>query len=193
MNELMTKNTDQLLKKYLFTIDEYRLMGEMGILTRKQPVELLNGEIIEMSPIKSLHSGTVKLLNRVLGEILGKDFIISIQDPVELNQYSEPEPDVAVLKFREDAYTKSHPKPPEVLLIIEVADTSLEKDREVKLPIYAASGIRECWIVNLREQQIEVYTEPSEKGYADIHIYRKGDLIQTQLVPNLPVAGILLE
>ena len=167
-------------------------MGEAGIITPGHRVELINGEIIEMSPIKSPHAGTVNLLNRLLGKILGDNFIISAQNPVELSQNSEPEPDLAVLKYRDDLYTKSHPQPADVLLVIEVADSSLDKDREIKLPLYAAAGIEEVWIVNLQDQQIEVSTEPSDQGYSNCHIYRKGDTIQHDLIGALAVSDVLI-
>lgn len=167
-------------------------MGETGIIAPGCRVELINGEIIEMSPIKSPHAGTVKLLNRLLGKLLGDDVVISVQDPVELGIYSEPEPDLAILKYREDLYIHSHPQPSDVLLIIEVADSSLEKDREIKLPLYAAAGIGETWIVNLRDQQIEVSTEPTSKGYSNNHIYRKGDTIEYGLIPVLAVSKVFI-
>lgn len=184
MNGMMPKETNIPVKKYLFNVEEYHLMGEAGILGAKPRVELINGEVIEMDSFKSSHSGTVTLLNRLLGKILGDDFIISIHHPVELNRYSEPEPDLMILNHREDFFTKSHPQPDDVILLIEVADSSQEKDREIKLPLYAAAGIEEVWIVNLQDQQIEVSTEPNEKGYSNIHIYRKGDRIQHELIGN---------
>ncbi len=178
----MTTDTKIPLQKLHFTVDQYHRMGETGIIPADARVELINGEIIKMSPINSLHAGTVKNLNRLFSKLLHNDFIVSIQDPVELNKLSEPEPDLAILKFREDIYTQNNPKPSDVLLIVEVADSSLENDRSVKLPLYAQAGIPETWIVNLQDQQIEVSTEPSEKGYANVHIYRPGDKIEHPLL-----------
>lgn len=189
---MMTKETNIPVKRYYFNVEEYHLMGEVGIIAPGSRVELINGEIIEMSPIRSPHSGTVNLLNRLFGKILGDDFIVSTQNPVELNHNSEPEPDLAILKYQNDLYTKSHPKPIDVVLIVEVADTSLEKDREIKLPLYAAAGIAEAWIVNLQDQQIEVSTQPSEKGYSNRHIYRIGDTIQHELIGKLAVSEVLI-
>ncbi|GJM33927.1 MAG: hypothetical protein DHS20C18_29280 [Saprospiraceae bacterium] len=111
---------------------------------------------------------------------------------IELNQSSEPEPDLAILKYCDDLYTKSHPKPSDVLLIIEVADTFLEKDRAIKLPLYAAAEIREVWIINLEEQQIEVSTEPGEKGFSNLHIYRKGEIVEHALIGELIVSEVLI-
>lgn len=188
----MTKETNIPVKKYYFNVEEYHLMGEVGIIAPGHRVELIYGEIIEMRPIKSLHSGTVKLLNRLFGELLGSDVIISVQDPIELNHYSEPKPDLAVLKYRDDLYIKSHPQPTDVLLIIEVAESTLEKDRKIKLPLYAAAGITETWIVNLEGQQIEVSKEPSKKSYSNCHIYRKEDTIQHELLGALAVNKVLI-
>lgn len=181
------------MTKYRFNIDEYHRMGEAYIIPYEKRVELINGEIFEVDPITSLHSGTVKLLARIFNDISEETYIISIRNPVGLNRYSELDPDIAILNYRDDFYTKSHPKPDEVLLIIEVADSSLEKDRTVKLPLYATAGIKETWIVNLQDQQIEVSTEPSPKGYANCHIYRKGDMIHTDLIKELAVDKVFLE
>lgn len=189
---MMTKETNIPVKKYYFNVEEYHLMGEVGILGSETRVELINGEVIEMDPVKSPHSGTVMLLNRLLGKKLGDDFIISIHHPVELNRNSEPEPDLMILNHREDFFTKSHPQPADVILLIEVADSTLEKDRKIKLPLYAAAGITETWIVNLQDQQIEVSTEPSEKGYSNCHIYRKGDTILHELLEEVAVSEVLV-
>ena len=153
-------------------------------------VELIDGEIYNMSPINSPHSGTVKWLNRLLNRLLGDEFIISIQDPITLNSLSEPEPDVAILKMREDFYTDSHPQPEDVLLLIEVADTSLEKDKRVKLPNYAQAGISEVWIMDINEQCIEVYTHPREDTYRNKSTYLINEVVETALLGTLPVKDI---
>jgi Uma2 family endonuclease len=188
----MTTKPRPLLPLYRFTTTEYHRVGEAGALAEGRRTELLNGNIVEMSPINSPHAGTVKQLNRLLGKIFGERAIVSVQDPVQLDDYSEPEPDLAVLAYRADLYTQAHPRPHEVLLIIEVADASLEKDRQVKLPLYAAAGIPEVWIVNLPERQVEVYSQARQDGYADIHIYRPGEIIATKTVPKMEVDHILI-
>lgn len=188
----MTNDTNILLKRHLFTIRDYHLMAESGVIPPDSRVELLHGEIIEMSPINSQHAGTVKQLNRLLSKLLDENYILSIQDPIEISHSSEPEPDLAILKYRADIYTTSNPKPKDVLLIIEVADSSLEKDREIKLPLYSAAGIPQTWIVNLQDQQVEVYTQPTEQGYSNRHIYRKGDILDNDLIPELAIDNIFL-
>ena len=152
-------------------------MGEAGLLDG-QRVELLEGRIIDMAPVKSKHASVVKFLNNWLRTALSDQYTISVQDPISLSKYSEPEPDLAVLAFREDYYAKAHPHPEDIHLLIEVADTSLEKDQKVKLPLYAAASIPEVWIVNLPEQQLEQYTEPAAEGYRSIRIYRAGDTLE---------------
>ena len=124
MNEIMTSKSNLSLQKYRFTAEEYHRMGDAVIIAADRRVELINGEIIERSPINSLHAGTAKLLNRLLNNTLQGQVIISVHNPVALNEYSEPEPDLAVLAYRADMYTKAHPTPAEILLVIEVADTS---------------------------------------------------------------------
>lgn len=193
MNELATDTgQNSTIKKYLFTVDDYHRMGEAGIIAEDEKVELLQGEIVEMSPIKSPHAGTVKLLNRLFNNRIGENYIIAVQDPVSLDEYSEPEPDLSILKFREDMYTQSHPTATDTLLVIEVADTSLNIDREIKMPLYAAAGVSEAWIINLSEKQVEVYTQPSPSGYSQIRIFRKGDHIENKLIGELGVHEIFI-
>ena len=189
----MTKNTDYKLKTYRFTTEEYHQMGEAGILSEEKRVELINGEIVEMSPSKSPHAGVVKILGKILNKRLQEQYIISVQDPVKIEPYSEPEPGLAILLHREDFYWKSHPTPKEVLLVIEVADSSLDKDRLVKLPLYAEAGIPEVWIVNLQDKQLEVYKEPRDGKYLESIIYHKAEAVKHQLVGEISVDAIILE
>jgi Uma2 family endonuclease len=189
----MTRNTDFTLKTYRFTTEEYHQMGEAGILSEEKRVELINGEIVEMSPSKSPHAGVVNFLNKLLNDCLGEEYILTVQNPIHIEPYSEPEPDLAILRYRDDFYSKSHPTPEEIVMLIEVADTSLEKDRLVKLPLYAAAGISEVWIVNLQDKQLEVYTQAGEEGYLKSLIYNKEAVIQHPLVGEVAVNKIIIE
>jgi Uma2 family endonuclease len=153
------------LNKRLFDIQSYHRLTEAGILGEDERVELIHGEIIEMSPVGSQRAGLVKKIRTLLGEQIGKRAMLGVQDPIILDEHSEPEPDIAILKYREDFYTSDHPRPEDVLLLIEVADTSLEVDREVKMPLYAAAGIPAYWIINLRDQQVEAYFAPQGSLY----------------------------
>ncbi len=165
------------LQRRLLTVDEYQKMGEVGILTPDDRVELINGEIIKMSPFKSKHTSVVKKITALLYRLVADQMIISVQDPIRLNQHSEPEPDIALLKLSKDFYAKRHPGPKDVYLIIEVSDSTLEKDRTVKLELYAKAGIKEYWIVNLIENQIEVYKSPKADKYKLRELIGKNDNI----------------
>ncbi len=174
---MTTLSAPSILRRHRFTTSDYHRMGQTGLLPDELRTELLDGEILEMSPINSLHAGTVKRLNRLLSQLFGRKAIISIQDPLALSEYSEPEPDVAILKPRPDFYSTAHPTPADVLFVIEVADSSIYKDRNVKLPHYASAGIPEVWLVDLEAQNIEVYTQPEGQAYQQKQTFRGGDTI----------------
>lgn len=174
-------------QKRLFTVAEYYKMAEVGILAPDARVELINGEIIEMSPIKSNHAGHVRRFSTLLNEILLRKVIIDSQNPLHINAYSEPQPDIMVLKWSPDFYTSRHPKPEDVYLLIEVADSSLRYDRETKLPLYAQAGVTEVWIVNLKKRCIEQYHQPKNDKYA-LH-----EVAQEEEVLHLPYFDIKIE
>ncbi|MFN4218961.1 MAG: Uma2 family endonuclease [Candidatus Bipolaricaulia bacterium] len=171
------------ITKRLFTVTEYYRMAQAGIFSEDDRVELLEGEIIEMSPISSRHAGCVMRLNHLLQDRVRDRALVSVQNPVRLSEYSEPQPDIAVLKFRPDFYSAEHPKPEDVFLLIEVCETSSEFDRHVKLPLYAKSGIPEVWLVDLAQEQIGVYRAPSPQGYSDAQTLRRGQTLTPQLLP----------
>ncbi len=166
------------LKRQLFTIKEYYKMAEVGILKPSDKVELLNGEIIQMSPIKSFHASIVDMLIGMLNSKYYGVCNIRSQNPIRINRHSEPEPDIAVTKFRKDHYRDQHPTAKDVLLLIEVSDSTLQKDRKIKLPIYAEAKIPEYWIVNSVDEQIEVYRNPKDDKYSSKKIYKKGKTIK---------------
>ena len=168
-------------------------MAEAGVLAEDERVELITGEIVRMTPIGSQHAGCVKGLNRQLTRRLGDRATISVQDPVVLDDASEPQPDIAILRFREDHYRGLLPTPADVLLVIEVADTSVDYDRNVKLPLYAQAGIAEAWLVRLREACIEIHRNPAATGYQEMRTLRAGDSVAPLAFPDLElaVAGIL--
>lgn len=165
------------LTKRLLTSEAYQLMIQAGILTEDDRVELLHGEIIEMSPVGDLHFGTVNWLDQKLKESLIGQAIVSIKGPVRLGDHSEPEPDIAICRFNPDYYRKGKPTAKDIFLIVEVSDSTLTKDREVKLPIYAESGIPVYWIVNLQDSQVEVHSHPDGNIYKKREIYILGDSI----------------
>ena len=148
-----------------FTVSEYYRMAEADILTEEDRVELIAGQIVAMSPIGSRHAACVDRLNGLLHRQLEQAFIVRVQSPVALDAYSEPEPDLVLLRARADFYAAAHPSAADVLLAIEVADTSVKYDREVKLPLYAQAGIPEVWLIDLQKGHIEVYARPQSGTY----------------------------
>jgi Uma2 family endonuclease len=153
------------IAKHWFTVAEYNRMGEAGIFSEEDRVELVEGEVIERSPIGKRHAACVKRLSALLHRRFGQTAIVSVQDPIQLNDFSEPQPDIVLLNPRDDFYEQSLPMPPDVLLLIEVAETTVQYDRLVKVPLYARASIPEVWLVNLPEEQIELYTEPISGAY----------------------------
>ena len=161
-----------------FTVDEYHRMAESGILSEEDRIELIDGEIIEMVPIGSRHAGHLKHLNRLLSSAIGDDGIMSIQDPIHLGRHSEPQPDLAVLKPRDDVYTGAHPTPDDILLVVEIADTSLEFDRTTKIPLYARHGVPVTWLLNLQNETVEVHERPDADGYRITHSLRDDAVVE---------------
>ncbi|GIK55132.1 MAG: hypothetical protein BroJett015_07950 [Chloroflexota bacterium] len=173
------------VKRHLISVERYDQMIAAGIIQEDERLELLGGEIIEMSPIGIPHAACVKRLNRLFSRKLDEQVIIGVQDPIHIDQYSEPQPDIVVLNLRDDYYAGGHPEPEDILLLVEVADTSLAYDREEKLPRYAQAGIVEVWIVNLIEQQIEVYLRPSPQGYQQTAIFNGKQTVIPVAFPQL--------
>lgn len=153
------------VERQLFTASDYHKMADVGIIKPFDRIELIRGQILKTSPIRSLHASIVDILNEALVLLLHQKATVRIQNPIRIGQYSEPEPDIVVTKFRKDRYRNRNPRPEDVLLLIEVADSSLQFDREIKLPLYAESGIPEYWIVNIPEKLIETYQNPKDKEY----------------------------
>jgi Uma2 family endonuclease len=176
------------IAKHWFTVAEYDRMGETGILSKDDRVELIEGEIFEMSPIGRRHAACVDRLTELFSEKLQRKAIIRIQSPIVLNDYSEPQPDVALLKRRADFYEQSLPLPADVLLLVEVADTTLESDRQIKVPLYARAGIAEAWVVNLTDEQIEVYTQPANGVYQSQQHFKRGETITVSGSLNLSLS-----
>lgn len=165
------------LSRRRITVDEYYRMAEAGILTEKDRVELIHGEIIEISPIGSKHAAAVNRLNNVLKEYLGVKAIVSVQNPIKLNNLNEPEPDIAVLKYADHYYAERHPSPADILMVVEVSDTTLAFDREIKLPLYAHAGIPEFWLVDLGKKELEIHRNPAKDIYKNIQIIQPGDTV----------------
>lgn len=168
-----------------FTVSEYERMGETGMFPPDARVELIEGEIIEMSLIGSRHAACVRLLNLILIQQVGDNAIVSTQDPIRLSDFSEPQPDVALLKFRQDYYRNGHPGPDDVLLVIEVADTTFHYDRNVKMPLYARARIAEALLFNLPDDRLEYFSRPEVGAYQLHHVLRRGEQFESTNVPGL--------
>ncbi|CDH47694.1 MAG: Uma2 family endonuclease [Candidatus Competibacteraceae bacterium] len=151
--------------RHHWTVAEYHRMGDMGLLNEDSRVELIEGELIEMAPIGSSHGGEVKYFNNKFVSLLQGKVIVSVQDPIILGGYAEPQPDIALLRWRDDFYRKANPHPEDVLLLIEVSDSTLRYDCDVKVPLYASHGIPEVWLLDIQNRQLEIYRDPINGHY----------------------------
>lgn len=163
------------LRPHRFTVDDYERMGSAGIIREDARVELLDGQVVTMSPIGPPHGGCVTATSRLLTFRSGERAIVMVQCAVRLDRHSEPQPDIAVVRPRPDCYRTSHPAPGDVLLLIEVGDSSARLDREVKAPMYARAGVSELWLVDLLAQVVHVCRAPGAAGYADVATRRRGE------------------
>lgn len=179
--------------RHRFTVAQYERMIELGILKERDQIEFIRGEVVAKMPVGDPHIASVNRLNRLLVRGVGDRAIVSIQNPIRLAD-SEPEPDVALLRPRADFYASGKAGPADLLLVIEVADASLDDDRDVKRPLHAENGIAEYWIVNLVDGCLEVYRQPRPDGtYADARTLRPGDPADVAALPGvtIPVAQVI--
>jgi len=168
-----------------FTAAEYERMVESGILSEDENIELLGGEINEKSPIGVHHAYAVRTLTNLLVKQIGHAAIIDVQNPIRLDEDSMPLPDIAVLRPRN--YSSALPTPADVLLVIEVADSSLAYDRGMKFPRYAAAGITETWLIDLAAEIVERHTEPRDGLYRQITLARVGDTLASTVLTELTI------
>jgi Uma2 family endonuclease len=173
------------LARKLFTTTDYHRMIEAGVFTEDDRVELIDGKIIEMFAIGPRHAACVDRLAEFLRDKVRKLAIVRVQNPVQLNEYSELEPDIALLKRRADFYAQDHPTSADVLIAIEVSDTSVEKDRELKLPAYARAAISEVWLVDLLSERVEIHTQPEQGVYREVRIVLRGNKVVSRAIPQL--------
>jgi Uma2 family endonuclease len=181
------------IKRRLFTVDEYSRMAEAGILGADDRLELIDGEIIEMTLIGRLHAAAVDRLMKLFITTFGNEATIRGQNPVVLGGYSEPQPDLALLRPRADFYAAGHPGPADILLLVEVADTTAASDRRVKVPLYARNGVPEVWLVDLEAETIIAYRGAAPDGYRTVQVARRGDELAPTAFPDrwLAVADML--
>lgn len=171
--------------KRLFTVKEYYQMFEAGLFANGERVELIRGEIIKMSPIGRRHAACVDRCNYVFAAKLGGKVLIRIQNPLSLDNTSEPEPDVLLLKYKEDFYESGHPQTADVFLLIEVADSKINSDRELKIPLYVEDGITEVWLIDINSACIEVYRHPTIAGYQEIQKFYRGQNLSVLAFPDI--------
>lgn len=177
----------QILDRKTFSLEEYERMVELGAFSKDDRIELIRGELTLMSPIGVRHIRVVTRLNRLLSGLMSSGRAdVSVQNPLRLPPNSEPEPDLVVL-LPESQCANDMPSPADALLVIEVADSSLQVDRSVKLPLYAESGVREYWIVDLQSNTVEVYRNPSGGVYQTKTTHSSSETIYTEAFPDYPV------
>lgn len=176
------------VRRHKLDVREYYRMGEAGIFEPGERVELIEGEIIDMAPVGSGHNGTVTGLTRRIILGVGERAVVTVQGPLRLSDLSEPQPDLLLLKPRADDYRSEHPTPADVLLLVEVADSSLRFDRSVKLPLYARHGVPEVWIVNLGDGVVEVYRDPKDDAYRSTARAVCGEVLEPAALPGLRIA-----
>ncbi len=175
-------------ENYRFTVAQYHHIGEIGIFPPDARTELVDGLVRRMPPIHPPHASIVDRLNSALSRLPAGLAIVRVQNPIRLDDFNEPQPDVTVLRFRDDFYGRRHPTPADVLLTIEVADTSLRYDRDEKMPLYGRAGIPEAWLIDVQAQTITVFTEPHAGGYGQERVVARG-----QEITSLAVEGLRLQ
>ena len=189
----MDAHMESWLPRHRITVDEYYRMAEVGLLAEDARVELIEGEIIDRAPIGTRHGAAVLQLNQLLQRAVGDRATVSVQGPIRLSVSSEPQPDLALLKPRRDFYETRHPTAADTLLIIEVSDTTLRYDREVKVPLYARHGVPEVWIVDLKGRAIHFFRSPADGKYADVSSAAEPGEITVAALPGVVIdlSGVL--
>ncbi len=177
------------LTRRRFTVAEYHVMAQAGILGEDDQVELIDGEILQMAPIGRRHASCVARVSHLFEQATRGAVIVWSQNPIALGEHSEPQPDIALLRPRADFYASALPTPDDILLLIEVAESSLEYDRRVKLPLYARSGVPESWLVQLDRDQITVHRDPSPTGYQTVQTVRREERLTILALPDLELTA----
>jgi Uma2 family endonuclease len=169
------------------SVDRYRKMVETGVLTEYDRIELIDGDMINMAPIGPNHAAVTAQLNRLFVLSAGDLAIVSPGGPIKLGEYSEPQPDLMLLKPRADFYATRIPTPPDVLLLVEVSDSSLAFDQSTKRALYARHGIAEYWVVDIPRQRIHVYCQPTADGYGEALERARTDTVSPRALPAVQV------
>lgn len=179
MSSIQTISSEP-LRRHRLTVDNYYKMGKAGVFKEKDRVELIEGEIIDMIPIGSNHAYTInKILNHFLMKQLSNDAIVRIQDPLRLDQYNEPEPDLTLVTNKN--YFTRHPGPEDTLLVVEVSDSSLNYDIDIKVPLYARHAIPEVWVIDLNDRLIQVFQQPQDGIFQQKNTFKSGAITPVQV------------
>ena len=173
----MSTPMESWLPRHRISVDEYYRMADVGLLAQDARVELIDGEIFDMAPIGSRHGGIVSRLDHRLILAIGDRAIARVQQPLRLSRSSEPQPDLAIVRSREDFYTRSHPTASDVLLVIEVSETTLRYDQRIKAPLYARHGVPELWIIDLEHLQMHLLRSPQDETYAEASVITEPGLV----------------
>lgn len=173
------------LPRHKLQITQFYQMWAAGVFGPIDRIELLKGELIDMPLIGPAHSGKTNQLTCLLSQAVGNTAIVSVQNPVRLSEDSEPQPDLAILRWREDFYATTHPQPQDILLIVEIADTTASVDRTYKIPLYAQYDIPEVWLLDLQKRQLEIYRQPEADHYRYILIPKRDETVNLLLLPNI--------
>jgi Uma2 family endonuclease len=171
-----------------FTVEDYHNFIDSGVFKPEERLELWEGEFIEMSPIGKRHAGCIDAISEMLRDYLQKQAIIRTQNPIVLSDFSEPQPDVTLLKRRDDFYRTVNATAKDVLLTMEVSDTTAKFDRDIKFPRYAENGIQEAWLIDLENDRVEIHTQPTAKGYKLVKILHRGDIAESMVLPEIKLA-----
>ena len=178
-------STATAIQHHLLSVSDYYRMAQAGILTEDEHVELINGELFDMAPIGSFHADFIDRLARLFFKQADDSVRVRIQNPIHLSDFAEPEPDIALVK--DNNYRQQHPTAEDVLLLVEVADTSLHYDLTIKLPLYAKYQIPEVWVCNLKEKRLDIYQQP-DNDYYRLHLRpRVDEIIQPLLIASISV------
>lgn len=176
------------LTRWQFTVDDYHRMAEAGILGEDDRVELIEGEVVKMTPIGRRHASCVIRVTKGFVRTFGDVAEVSPQNPVVLGNYTEPQPDIALLRPRPDLYASNLPTPADIFLLVEIGESTVEADRRTKVPLYAKSAIAEVWLVDLEQETITIYRDHSPNGYRTVRLARRGEQISALVFPDRPLA-----
>ncbi len=171
-----------------FSVEDYHRFIKMGIFKPEERLELWEGEFVEMSPIGKKHAGCVDAMSEMLKDYLNRQVIVRTQNPIVLNDFSEPQPDVCLLKRRDDFYRLISATAKDVFLAMEVADSTVKYDRDIKFPKYAANGIPEAWLIDLENDRVEIHTQPTKNGYRLVKILHRGDVAESTVFDEIKIA-----